>query len=177
MADTIRTLVELNSLLADNTGGAISPQDVRDLMVSMMVHAEIGGRDKASVSLSSGWNTLDLDEDGVAKRGFTTDLTNHRVGGTPVAMKATLHWDVTFRGVVGEDYEFTVWRNGGTSPEEVVRVYRQMRILNASQVGHLSAEATVQCIQGDTFELAVRSGTNGFELLFGVLRLERIGVE
>jgi hypothetical protein len=34
MADTIRTLSALQSLLADNTAGDISPQDVRDMLVS-----------------------------------------------------------------------------------------------------------------------------------------------
>ncbi len=36
MADTARTLAALQTLLADNTSGAISPQDVRDFMVSTM---------------------------------------------------------------------------------------------------------------------------------------------
>ncbi len=34
MADTVRTLAELQALLADNTSGQISPQDLRDLMVT-----------------------------------------------------------------------------------------------------------------------------------------------
>src|SRR3989304_3791892 len=36
MADTIRQLAALQALLADNTGGAISPQDLRDFLVSVM---------------------------------------------------------------------------------------------------------------------------------------------
>ncbi len=35
MADTIRTLADLQTLLADNTAGDISPQDVRDFLVSV----------------------------------------------------------------------------------------------------------------------------------------------
>ena len=35
MTDTVRTLTALQTLLADNTGGAISPQDLRDMMVSL----------------------------------------------------------------------------------------------------------------------------------------------
>lgn len=35
MADTLRTLADLQSLLADNTAGDISPQDVRDFLVSV----------------------------------------------------------------------------------------------------------------------------------------------
>lgn len=35
MADTIRTIASLQSLLADNTTGEISPQDLRDMLVSL----------------------------------------------------------------------------------------------------------------------------------------------
>lgn len=35
MADTSRTLAALQALLADNTSGAISPQDLRDMLLSL----------------------------------------------------------------------------------------------------------------------------------------------
>ena len=35
MADTIRTIAQLQALLADNTTGDISPQDLRDMLVSL----------------------------------------------------------------------------------------------------------------------------------------------
>lgn len=35
MADTVRTLAALQSLLADNGSGLISPQDLRDFLVSV----------------------------------------------------------------------------------------------------------------------------------------------
>ena len=37
MVDTARTLAALQTLLADNTAGDISPQDVRDMLVSQAV--------------------------------------------------------------------------------------------------------------------------------------------
>ena len=44
MVDTIRTLTALATLLADNKSGQISPQDVRDLMVSLaQIVKESGG--------------------------------------------------------------------------------------------------------------------------------------
>lgn len=36
MADTIRTRAQILTLLADNTTGEISPQDMRDMLVSLM---------------------------------------------------------------------------------------------------------------------------------------------
>ena len=38
MVDTVRTIADLQSILADNSSGDISPQDVRDLLVSSMPH-------------------------------------------------------------------------------------------------------------------------------------------
>jgi hypothetical protein len=38
MADTARNKAALLTLLADNTSGAISPQDLRDLVVSVQIH-------------------------------------------------------------------------------------------------------------------------------------------
>ena len=44
MVDTVRTLTALATLLADNKSGQISPQDVRDLMVSLaQIFKESGG--------------------------------------------------------------------------------------------------------------------------------------
>ena len=175
--DTIRTLAELNALLADNVAADISPQDLRDLMISQMVHAEIGSGAKASGALSAGWNTLDLNVDGVAKRGADTDLANHRITSIPVEMKATLTYDVSFKGVAGQTYEFTVWTNSEPTPVQINRVDREERILNGTQVGKVFALATVQLSADDTLELAVKSATNDFELLFAVMRVQRIGVE
>src|SRR3990167_4158884 len=42
MADTARTLAALQALLADNTTGDISPQDVRDLLVSLFPQTTVG---------------------------------------------------------------------------------------------------------------------------------------
>ncbi len=42
MADTKRTQTEILSLLADNTSGAISPQDMRDTVVSMRANQGLG---------------------------------------------------------------------------------------------------------------------------------------
>jgi hypothetical protein len=43
VADTVRTLAALQSLLADNTAGDISAQDVRDFLVSVFTHQSLLG--------------------------------------------------------------------------------------------------------------------------------------
>jgi hypothetical protein len=54
MADTARTLAELQVLLADNTIGAISPQDIRDMLVSLVsIHGEITLNAPATTPIAS----------------------------------------------------------------------------------------------------------------------------
>ena len=55
MADTSRTLSALQTLLADNTAGAISPQDLRDMLLSLssgygMIYVQGGSTAQGSLS-------------------------------------------------------------------------------------------------------------------------------
>lgn len=51
MADTIRTLAAVLALLADNTSGDISPQDLRDAVVSAAVpHGRLSGTGNATAT-------------------------------------------------------------------------------------------------------------------------------
>jgi len=175
MADTIRTLAELNTLLADNTSGDITPQDIRDLMVSMMVHAEIGALDNSPITLGSGWETVDLDTAGAAKRGADVDLVNHRITSIPVACKGQVHWEAEFKGAAATLYEFAVYRNGG--PTQVIGLYRRAYVPTADHIVHVGGTVTAYLSQDETLELAVKASGASFELLSAVLRIDRIGVE
>ena len=42
MVDTARTLAALQTLLADNTSGDISEQDIRDMLLSLFVQTTVG---------------------------------------------------------------------------------------------------------------------------------------
>ena len=178
MADTIRSLSELNSLLGDNTIGGVSEQDIRDLMVSQMVHGEIGSGSKTSVLLGASWQGLDFDVAGVFERGLNADTTNKWIHQIPVDMKAVLSMEVFFKGDVGQDYDFTVFKDPTGTPSNVSRMQRTgFRVLNADQTIHASWSVGVQLNQNDVLQPAVRSNSNNFELLFGLFRVQRIGVE
>lgn len=179
MADTIRSLSELNALLADNTQEDISPQDLRDLMISQMVHGEIGSTGAATIILPSGWNTVVLNSAGSIQRGVILDIVNYRITDIPVVLKAIITCEVVFTGSLNEDYEFTVWKNVGTVPEQIVRMNRTFRVLNIAQTLSHTWSTAVQFAAGDTIEMGVRSGTgsNEFTVKFAGLRLQRIGVE
>ena len=51
MPDTLRTIAALQAILADNTTGQISPQDLRDMLVSL---ADTGWADYADTQYTSG---------------------------------------------------------------------------------------------------------------------------
>lgn len=99
MADTIRTRAALLALLADNTSGDISPQDIRDFLVS--VHGVYGNiyRDGTASGLgvelnSTTWTVLTgFAADGLAA-GTTPDQSNNRltVGTDGIYL---VHWDVS----------------------------------------------------------------------------------
>ena len=83
MTDTERTLSELQALFADNTARGISPQDLRDFLVSIygelahvvMDSAELSDADSASTSTWEDWGSpIDLGDPGreVKVRGLLT---------------------------------------------------------------------------------------------------------
>ena len=91
MVDTARTLAALQTLLADNTSGDISPQDVRDMLLSLFTSSTKG------------------DLQGIASTGVQAALTigaNDEVlvadSGETLGMK----W-ATGVSIVGDPYLFT----------------------------------------------------------------------
>ena len=178
MADTIRTLAELNSLFADNTSNNISPQDIRDLVVSQMVHGEIGSAAKASKTLGATWEELDFDVAGVFERGLNVDVVNKWIDQITVDLKAVLTIEVFFKGTAGQSYDFTVFKDPAGTPSNITRVQRlDLAVVNASQTVHASWSVGVQLSANDVLQPAVRSASQDFELLFGLFRVQRIGVE
>ena len=96
----------------------------------------------------------------------------------PVDCKAVLTLEVFFKGDVGQDYDFTVFKDPSGTPSNITRMQRTgYRILNADQTVHASWSVGVQLNQNDILQPAVRSNGNNFELLFGLFRIQRIGVE
>lgn len=176
--DTIRTLSELNALFADNDSEGISPQDLRDLMISQMVHGELGSGAKSAIVLDSGWNKIILDTAGVISRGVVLDTANSRITDIPCNLKAVITCEIIFKGTTGNNYDFAVWRNAATTdPDRLTFLNRTLHVVAAAQTVAHSWSTAVQLLEGDTIEFAVNSGTNSFEVLFAMLRLQRIGVE
>lgn len=175
MPDTIRSLSDLNNLFADNTQGVISPQDIRDLMVSLMVHGEIGSGAKTAITINGTFAVLDFTLAGVVGRGITADTVNKRLSGVPVVLKPQIDFELDFNGATNTTYEAAVFVNGVQN----LRLTAQDRIVSAAQIGHIRMSSSIQVQAGDFIDARIRSlsGTPTFTLLRGVLRLRRIGVE
>lgn len=177
MADTIRSLAELNQQFADNTEGVIAPQDIRDLMVSLMVHGEIGSLVKSAITLGNGFQAMDFNQAGAVGRGLTIDMANKWIAGVPVDMKAEVTLEVLFTGANGVTYEFGVFRNPDGTPEQIARLDAAERIINAAQRGKVNVSAALQLNAGDKLQAGVRANGSSFTLLRGLLRVRRIGIE
>ena len=175
MADIIRTLAKLNQQFADNTEGVISPNDIRDLFVSLMVHGEIGSGAKAAVALAAGYQPLDFTVAGAVSRGITVDTINKQLSGVPVNLGAEITLEVLFNGAANTTYDFAVFRNGVLLP----RLSGSCRIINVAQIGFISMSSAMDLAANDVLHAAVRpaAGTPTFTLLRGALRVRRIAIE
>ena len=177
MPDTIRSLAELNQEFADNTSGVISPQDIRDLMVSMMVYGEIGSLSKAAVTLPTGFTPLDFNQAGAVGRGLTVDTVNKWIADVPVPMKAEITLEVSFQGSNNTTFDFAVFQNPDTTPVQIQRLTDSERIFSATMIGFCKIGASLQLNAGDKLQAGVRANGASFTLLRGRLFVRRIGVE
>ena len=84
MPDTIRTLSALQTLLADNTSAAISPQDVRDFLVTALHRVT---RQTANVSGATTLNTL---SGGLAELTLTGNVTSFTISNGIAGMHQTV---------------------------------------------------------------------------------------
>lgn len=146
MADTQRTLTAILTLLADNSSGDISPQDLRDAIVSIFAnYAAIGveGGSTAQTSISAtpakvtGFTTDGLDE-GCLAADQANDRLTAAVAGTYLILWSCSFYGTSAKTYLGEIYAGSAavplarWRNlTGTSPA----------VTNAAAIGVASLTA------------------------------------
>ncbi len=170
MPDTIRTLGELNALLTDNITGNISAQDLRDVLVSMNVHAEIG-RGLLSTTIDTSFVKVPMTIVGAFERGFVADVATDAITATPVNLKALVAVEVQITALqAGRTVDFSVFISG----VEEVRATRTF-----DTIGHYSWSLGVQLAQNDTIDLrAIASAAStSINIDMALLRAQRIGIE
>jgi len=114
MAQTIKTRAALIAQLADNTAGAISPEDLRDFLVSIMgVYGSIytvAGSTTQALTAATPVQLQEWSGDGPAvgvTPGFATDKVTVDEAGT-----YEIDFDVSFEGITNAVQEFTLYVNG-----------------------------------------------------------------
>jgi hypothetical protein len=79
MVDTVKTLAALQTLLADNTAGDISEQDVRDFLVSVFPPQYVGASAFESGTqscASGGWTSITMSSENFDTDAFHSTSTN-----------------------------------------------------------------------------------------------------
>lgn len=177
MADTERTLAELQTLLADNTEQQIGAQDLRDFLVSALMGY-------GSIFVSGGVTPQALSQTPATLTAFTTDgdqgvnvdadVAQDRLV-VNVAGKYEAHLDVTFSGTIATTFAIGVAVAGSAQPH----VKCEHRIENAADVVavHCSGVLTLSAGQAVTAHASFLEAPAGqtITVKHASLWLKRIG--
>jgi hypothetical protein len=179
MADTIRDQPQILALFADNTTGDISPQDLRDFVVSSMgVYGGMAVQDGAPVtqagitstpSKATFWN-VDLPSDGVVADSTTDDdLTIPTNGGGDYEVS----FDISFATATGAStlFEARLRINGAENGDGCHRT------ISSTAIGTTNFSTIVTLAAGDVLTIYVEnsSGTNTLEIHDAHFWIERKG--
>lgn len=170
MADTQRTLSALLAILADNTAGDISPQDLRDAVVTVFAnYADIRTTSSGTFSASNiTWTKFQFASDGLSAGCVTANAASDRIGVTVTGVyRATLLLDVT-SGAGTLSFRFEV-NAGGTAAGSAGTP--------SGVNGRLHMETLLSLTAGDYVEAFVFGTTTSslHTVNNACLRLERIG--
>lgn len=142
MAETQRPLATILANLPDNTSGQISPEDVRDAVVSLGggfggMHGDstnIGSFDVSTETLIDFWDTLlpaDVDSDVAAS--LSTERIVFNTAGT-YQIHLHIHAGVT----AGREVEVYIALNGTTGPASALNDCLMRTVSNASSHFHMT---------------------------------------
>lgn len=158
MTDTIRTKAELLALLADNTTGDITPQDIRDMLVSLMgVYGGIKIVDGITAQSGitptpetlTGWE-VNSPSNGVSPDYSTGQITVDHDGVYLVTAQ------VSFSGTLNTTFTVHV-RIDGVEQDE--GLHRKMG--TGGDVGSASLMAIISLSEGNVLTLYVQSDAGG----------------
>lgn len=171
MADTIRTRTELITLLADNDTFGISPQDIRDFLVSTMVYGGIAISDNANVQALIATTPVAVTNWASSSTavGVNADFANDRIIVQNAGDYEVL-FNVTFQGTAIADYHFTLRKN------TILAGYGCQIKTAVSVPQGASFSAILTLAANDIIQMYVESALNGnMTVNHANLNLKRIG--
>lgn len=179
MTDTLRTLSALQTLLADNTSGLISAQDVRDMLVSLAPDRGEMYVSSSAVTTTAVQNTwyaaagtwaattspalrnFDMNSNGQLRYTGTSTRVFHVVGTLSVTSAGN-----------SKTYEFGVNVNGTINTPSIVR----RKIGTGADVGAVAVQAYVELATNQYVGLMVRNITDTTNVTIDLATLVALGV-
>lgn len=180
MPDTLRDLAALQTLLADNTIGDISPQDVRDFLYSMK-------RPHGSIYITSSAETsIALVSTPVKVAGTTalSDNTSHYLFDMPASNRlrytgspdchAHIAISLSMTAAANNKVaELSVYKNGTTRLEHSVI---ERKITTGSDVGATALHADCNMSQNDYIELWIANNTDSANMTISKMYMFALGM-
>jgi len=179
MADTIRSKADLVALLPDNTTNLISPQDVRDFLISVLdVQAglqETTTRTVTGNEAPAAFNSTSLSglaNMAINSSGFSTTLASGTIT-APVDGVYTVHLDLLLAPTDTQAYDFYVYLNG--SP--VSGLVWGFTLTGSGDRESLSVHVPLDLSANDDIQIYYGAGVDSsdFQVLKFFFWLERIG--
>lgn len=163
MADTPRTVAALQALFANNTSGDISPQDLRDFLVSALgecggIYIDEGVTSLTGISATPKKNTLfntAQGYNGVQKGNVTVDKANSKITVGTTGTYRIFH-GLSFVGSLNKTFHFEVYKNGSPLDNVSLRTEVQTTTVQAA-----AASGIVDLVVGDVLEVYVDSPDGG----------------
>ena len=166
MADTERTKSAILTLLADNTSGAISPQDVRDTVVSLIPGyggMYISSAAATTIAGASTWTKGAGTTTSTGLSNFTMPADNRLTyTGTPdVHCHIAMSFSVTSAGN-NKTYEFGVALNGTINTASIV----SRKIATGADVGSSACHTDITLSTNDYIEMWVQNTSDGTNMTY-----------
>lgn len=167
MADTRRSLSALQTVLADNTVGAISPQDVRDVLVSAAPPygaMYISSSAATSLSADNTWTKVSGTTTSTNLKEFTMPANNRLTYGgvAPVHCHVVASISMT-AGANNQVFGFRIVKNGDETLTDSVASELRRKVGTGTDVGSLAVHYDSAMTTGDYLELWVENETSAAE--------------
>lgn len=163
MEDEIRTIAALQTLLADNSSGDISAQDVRDMLVTLAPkYAELTDTGDQAIAVINTPQTVDFDTEDILN-GFTHS------GGTIIASEDMEAIEIVFEGELnngGGSNTILFWieSDTGSGFSEVANSGEQV-IISANTEMVVTLARLIQTVSsGDEFRIRMEGDSTNLEL-------------
>lgn len=185
MADTIRTQAAILALLADNTNGDISPQDLRDMMLSLQpVMGQVSMHESASetaIAVDDTWYEMDM-------TGAALDITSSIINATndfdmPAAgrlrylgsVDRMFHCVATLSFVAAsnnQEIHIALAKNGVPS----VQAELHRKVGTGADVGAVALHWIVAMSMNDYLSIFVKNVTSAANMTATVANLQTVGM-